>query len=241
MSKSIFALLACFFLSTFAIAESYIPEEGSDELLKKRKVKVPYDKSLPNVLIIGDSISIGYTPFVAQLLKGKANVIRIPGNSQGTTNGLMKLSSWIGDKKWAVIHYNFGLHDLKHVTKAGITGKNSNSFDDPQQADLATYTKNLSQITEKLKKTGAPLIFATTTPYPDGVKPARLPADAVAYNENAIEIMKKNGVKVNDLYNHILPHLKKLQRPVNVHFSPEGSLFLARKVAKDILEKLPKK
>ena len=61
------------------------------------------------------------------------------------------------------------------------------------------------------------------------------------YNEKAIEIMKKHDVKVNDLYNHILPHLKKLQRPVNVHVSPEGSLYLARKVAKDILEKLPKK
>jgi len=240
MFKFIFAAFACLFISSSAIAETYIPEEGSDELLKKRKVKIPYDKNLPDVLIIGDSISIGYTPFVAQLLKGKANVIHNKGNSQGTTNGLVKLSSWLGDKKWAVIHYNFGLHDLKHVKVAG-TSQNSNSFDDPQQADLATYTKNLAVITEKLKKTGAPLIFATTTPYPAGVKPARLPADAVKYNEKAIEIMKKHGVLVNDLYNHILPHLKKLQRPVNVHFTPEGSLYLARKVAKDILEKLPKK
>lgn len=240
MLKLILSILACFFLSSSVVAETYIPEEGSDELLKKRKVKIPYDKNLPDVLIIGDSISIGYTPFVAQLLKGKANVIHNKGNSQGTTNGLLKLSSWLGDKKWAVIHFNFGLHDLKHVTEAG-TSKNSNSFDDPQQADLETYTKNLAIITEKLKQTGSPLIFATTTPYPNGVKPARLPANAVAYNEKAIEIMKKNDVQVNDLYNHILPHLKKLQRPVNVHFSPEGSLHLARKVAKNILEKLPKK
>ena len=240
MLKKLISLLACVFLSTIVLAESYVPEPGSDELLKKKKVKIPYDKNLPNVLIIGDSISIGYTPFVAQLLKGKANVIHNKGNSQGTTNGLLKLSSWLGDTKWDVIHYNFGLHDLKHVTEAG-TSKNSNSFDDPQQADLPTYTKNLKIITEKLKETGVPLIFATTTPYPNGVKPARKPADAVAYNEKAIEIMKKNGVLINDLYNHILPHLKKLQRPVNVHFTPEGSLFLARKVAKDIEAKLPKK
>lgn len=240
MLKCIFAILASFIISSSAIAETYNPEEGSDELLKKQKVKIPYDKNLPDVLIIGDSISIGYTPFVAQLLKGKANVIHNKGNSQGTTNGLTQLSSWLGNKKWAVIHFNFGLHDLKHVTEAG-TSKNSNSFDDPQQADLATYTKNLSVITEKLKNTGSPLIFATTTPYPDGVKPARLPADAVKYNEKAIEIMKKNDVQVNDLYNHILPHLKQLQKPVNVHFSSEGSLYLARKVAKEILAKLPKK
>lgn len=240
MPAKLFSFLFCFLLISFSFAETYTPEEGSDELLKNKKVKIPYDKNLPDVLIIGDSISIGYTPFVAQLLKGKANVIHNPGNSQGTTNGLQQLSSWIGDKKWAVIHFNFGLHDLKHVKEPG-TSKNSNSFDDPQQADLATYTKNLSIITESLKKTGSPLIFATTTPYPDGVKPARKPADAVAYNEKALEIMKKNEVAINDLYNHILPHLKKLQRPKNVHFSAEGSLFLARKVAKEILAKLPSK
>ena len=91
-----------------------------------------------------------------------------------------------------------------------------------------------------MKGTGAKLIFATTTPYPAGVKPARKPADAVAYNKNALEIMNSENIKVNDLYTGIKPHLGKLQKKVNVHFTPEGSLFLGRMAAKSILEELKK-
>ena len=67
---------------------------------------------LPRVLLIGDSISIGYTLPVRELLKGKANVHRIPGNGGPTTNGLKNLDEWLAGK-WDVIHFNFGLHDLK--------------------------------------------------------------------------------------------------------------------------------
>ena len=45
------------------------------------------DPNLPNVLIIGDSISIGYTGVVSSKLAGKANVIHNLGNAQGTKLG----------------------------------------------------------------------------------------------------------------------------------------------------------
>ena len=76
-------------------------------------------KTLPNVLIIGDSISIGYTKFVQEMMAGKANVHRPLNakggflNCQGTTFGVEKIDEWLGDTKWDVIHFNFGLHDLK--------------------------------------------------------------------------------------------------------------------------------
>src|SRR5688572_21808238 len=69
------------------------------------------DPKLPRVLLIGDSISIGYTLAVRDLLKGKANVHRIPTNGGPTTNGLARLKQWLGDGKWDVIHFNWGLHD----------------------------------------------------------------------------------------------------------------------------------
>ena len=74
------------------------------------------DPRLPRVLLVGDSISIGYTLPVRNLLQGKANVHRIPENGGPTTNGLAKLSAWLGNGKWDVIHFNFGLHDLKLIT-----------------------------------------------------------------------------------------------------------------------------
>src|SRR6185503_19430837 len=71
------------------------------------------DPKLPRILLIGDSISIGYTVPVRNLLKGRANVHRIPDNGGPTTNGLAQLPQWLGKGKWDVIHFNWGLHDLK--------------------------------------------------------------------------------------------------------------------------------
>lgn len=235
-----FLLLFAFLLFPCLQADTlYVPEEGSAELNKKKKrAKVKIDPKLPFVLIIGDSISIGYTPTVKENLKGKANVIHNPGNSQGTTNGLQKLSSWLNDpkldgKKWDVIHFNFGLHDLKHVKVAG-TSENSNDFNDPQQADLPTYTANMKKLVAQLKATGSKLIFAITTPYPAGVKPARAPENAAKYNEAALKVMSENNIEVNDLYSLVLPKLSEIQKPVNVHFHKHGSKLMGDQVSKAI-------
>src|SRR5207247_1734668 len=76
------------------------------------------DPKLPRVLLIGDSISMGYTQPVRELLKGKANVHRIGENGGPTTNGLKNLTQSLGEGKWDVIHFNWGLHDIK-IDKSG--------------------------------------------------------------------------------------------------------------------------
>lgn len=201
------------------------------------------NKELPNVLLLGDSISIGYTPFVQELLKYRANVYRPmlengkPENCAGTTNGVKNIDRWLGDKKWDIIHFNFGLHDLKHVDP--ITGKNSKNPNDPLQADLKQYKKNLSEIVSKLQATGATLIFATTTPYPDKVNgPLRDPGMSKKYNKVAVRIMNKKHIAINNLYDFVKPRMNEIQLPNNVHFSKEGSLELAKKVIDRISEYL---
>jgi len=198
---------------------------------------------LPNVLILGDSISIGYTPFVKELLKYKAIVTRPtlengkPENCQGTSNGIKNIKRWLGDTKWDVIHFNFGLHDLKHVDPA--TGKNSNNPEDPQQANLKQYKQNLTEIIDVLIQTGAQLVFATTTPYPDKVDgPLRDSKMPVKYNNAAVKIMNKNGIIINNLHAFVVPRMKEIQRPNNVHFTQEGSKALAAQVANRIQELL---
>lgn len=198
---------------------------------------------LPNVLILGDSISIGYTPFVQELLAGKANVYRPtlenkqPENCSGTTKGVANVDRWIDDLKWDIIHFNFGLHDLKHVNPE--TGENSSNPKDPQQAVIKQYKKNLEEIVGKLKMTGAKLIFATTTPYPDVTNgPLRKPGMSAKYNKAAVKIMNRNNIEINDLYAFMLPRMTELQLPNNVHFNPEGYKALAEKVAERIEEAL---
>ena len=124
------------------------------------------NRALPNVLIIGDSISIGYTPFVSKLLSEKAIVTRPGENCGPTERGVAKLDKWLGDKTYKVIYFNFGLHDLKHVVDP-VTKAASAKPEDPILADLPTYKVNLTAIVQKQKATGATLFFATTTPVPE--------------------------------------------------------------------------
>lgn len=200
-------------------------------------------KALPKILILGDSISIGYTPFVKKGLEGKATVIRPyqgngkPENCQGTTSGLVNIDRWIGNTDWDIIHFNFGLHDLKHVNED--SGKNSNDPNDPLQASPGQYEENLRFIVEKLKATKARLIYATTTPYPDaGLKPLRDPRMYEEYNRRARKIMVKNNIAINDLEGFVIPRMASLQKPENVHFTEEGSKALAEEVVKYIKSEL---
>ncbi|MDF7799619.1 SGNH/GDSL hydrolase family protein [Pontiellaceae bacterium B1224] len=240
--KKILGLLLCGSVCVSSLsAQDYVPEKGSTAEKKTTGNWMPNpDPDLPNVLILGDSISIGYTLDVRERLQGKANVYRpcsLNGkkaeNCQGTTFGLQKIDAWLADQKWDVIHFNWGLHDLKHVDAK--TKKNSNSFDDPQQADPAAYEKNLTELVAKLKATGAQLIFATTTPYPEGPQgPARDPADVSKYNDIALKIMQANDVQVNDLYTLCDGKLDEIQLPKNVHFNPAGRELQGKAVAEAI-------
>ncbi|MDD2599012.1 MAG: SGNH/GDSL hydrolase family protein [Kiritimatiellae bacterium] len=188
---------------------------------------------LPEILIIGDSISIGYTPPLTKILAGKAVVSHNQGNAAHSGNGLAKLEQWLGKKAWAVIHFNHGLHDLKLIDKSG---KNSNSKETGHiQISLEQYEKNMEAIVLRLKKSGAKLIFATTTPYPETLGPFREAGLAEQYNKVALKVMAKHKVAVNDLYAFALPRLQELQLPNNVHFKPEGSKVLAEEVARHIL------
>jgi len=180
------------------------------------------DPKLPRVLLIGDSISIGYTVPTRKLLERKANVHRIPENGGPTTNGRAKIKKWLGDAKWDVIHFNWGLHDIKMDT-----GKH--------QVPVGEYENNLRELVHAMKATKAKLIWANTTPVPPGdVKPVRRDDDVVSYNAVAKKIMDDNNIAVNDLYAFAAPRLKTIQLPVNVHFTASGSAALAERVAREI-------
>jgi len=183
---------------------------------------------LPRVLLIGDSISMGYTLPVRELLKGKANVHRIPTNGGPTLRGLESLKRWLGDGKWDVIHFNWGLHDLR-LDDAG-----------KYQVPLDEYAKNLKELVKQLKATGAKLVWCSTTPVPEKCTPPRKNADVIAYNAAAKKIMDENGIALDDLYAFALPKIKELQLPDNVHFGPEGSAELAKAVVASLQPALAK-
>lgn len=170
------------------------------------------DPRLPRVLLIGDSISRGYTITVRHGLAGKANVHRAPENCGAAKNGVAMLEQWLGDGNWQVIHFNFGLHDYKTPPEV--------------------YESELREIVARLKRTGAHLIWATTTPRPldtpEGEPAVKIDAE---HRATAARIMAENGIDVDDLFEVVKPRLAEFQKPKDVHFDDNGYQFLGCAVA----------
>ena len=228
------------FFTALGIADTKKLESQQELYLHLKKAfKNPVDKpDLPRVLLIGDSISIGYTVPVRILLQDKANVHRIPTNGRYSAYGLKNLPKWLGDKPWDVIHFNWGLWDLCYRHPDSKTQGNRDKVNGKITASLEEFGKNLEAIVIELKKTKAKLVWCAITPVPEH-EAGRIKGDELKYNQVAAEIMKKHGVVINDLHSHALKKLPAIAiRKGDVHFTKDGSKFLAEKVASAILQQL---
>lgn len=192
----------------------------------------------PQVLIIGDSISLGYTPYVTQALSSDAVVIHSQGNSEDSNNGVRNVERWVGTKKWDVISFNFGLWDLCYRRPGPITFQNRDKVNGAVAVPLAQYEKNLSLIASRLKATGAKVIFQTTTFVPDN-EPGRHAGDVVRYNQVATEVMKRFGISVNDLsaVSATLP-TQMYESDTDVHYTESGYSELSKSVSDSIRSEL---
>jgi len=193
-------------------------------------------KGLPHVLIIGDSISIGYTLPTRVLLQGKVNLHRIPTNGGPTIKGLSEIDKWLGKRKWDLIHFNWGLHDLKYMGKDGtnLVPKEKGGV---VQVPLADYEKNLEKLVVRMKKSAKQLVWRNTTPIPPGSR-ARYVGDSVKYNDAAARVMKKLKIPTLDLFTPSMKNMKEWMKKADVHYFPHGSQALAELVAKDTLNRL---
>lgn len=200
-------------------------------------VQVAEDPKLPRVLLIGDSITMGYTPTLREMLKKVANVQHPTENCGASRRTVEHLDQYLGDKPWDVIQLNCGIHDLTYLNAAGKVATPAEGA--KVQVPLDEYRANLEKIVARLEKTGAKLIWCTTTPLRN--PPAfRLTDDVARYNEVALEVMQKHNIQVNDLNEQILKHGPSMWTFDGVHFSPEGYGELAKCAAPVIESALPK-
>lgn len=219
--------------SYYLNAEKWYDAVGEKQMDNPAFEFITRDSLLPDILLIGNSISIGYTYPVREALKGVANVYRIPENGGDTKKFLDKYEDWLSTMEWDVIHINVGLHDLKRINDQGELDVKS-----PRRISPDQYQANLGKIFQILdSETDARIIWATTTLVPEG-SAGRIPSDEKLYNGRSLSLLDEfPDIHLNDLYGFSLG-ISSLQREANVHYFPEGSEKLGLRVAEIIGELL---
>ena len=192
---------------------------------------------MKNVLLLGDSIRMGYCAFVREELKGRAKVYYPEENCQFTQYTLVSLPRWISipevpPDKIDLVHWNNGHWDVAHWNREEV------SLNSPEQ-----YALMLERIYRKIRFfcPNAKVIFALTTPVsPEcGVMAnPRSNEEICQYNAAALEVMKKLGVPVNDLYALAEKEIPSSLYKDYCHFKEEGYRILGRQVTKVIAENL---
>lgn len=184
------------------------------------------DPKLPRVLLIGDSISVGYGGVVKERLKGIANVDSLATSKAISDPGWLKETAYaVEDYRHAVIHFNNGLHG-GHIT------------DGDYESSLRAYIKKLRELSPKAK-----LIWASTTPVPSSQKGVALDekgnARALARNAIAERVMKEANIPINDLYGLVVSDIEKLTASKgNLHYNDKGKKLQGQAVAEAILKAL---
>lgn len=191
-----------------------------------------FSEKKPKILIIGDSISIGYTPFVKEYFLKKAIVKHNPGNAQHTGTGLKKIIDWIGEEDWDIIQFNWGLWDLCYRHPNAKVYGNRDKVNGSVTFSLKEYEKNLEEIVQSIKQvSNAKLIFVTTTYVPEH-EAGRFRKDARKYNKVAKRVMKQYKVKVNDIYKMSKTIHKAFGKGIDdVHYTKQGYKKLAKEIS----------
>lgn len=187
------------------------------------------------VVLIGDSIRLGYQETVRRELAGLAEVWAPEENGETSRNVLAHLSTWVLSREPVVVHLNCGLHDVKRAP-------DTNELLVP----LAEYRANVWQILEQAQQgTQAAVIWATTTPVNEAWHQAqksftRFNVDIRAYNEAAVAIAHPLGIPVDDLFTVVMEAGRDRYLSADgVHFTDEGYELLGKVVADVIKKTLP--
>jgi hypothetical protein len=179
------------------------------------------DPKLPNVLLIGDSITRAYYPDTSRLLAGKANCYLFATSASSGDPRLLKQISGLVDimpTNFSVIHFNNGMHGWGYTEQQ--------------------YGQGLPAFVIAVRKVSpsAHLIWASTTPI-------RKPTAAGATNERvhqrnqlALAVMKRARIAIDDQEVLMLQHQDLHQD--DVHFTPAGSAIQAQQAVQTILQAL---
>jgi len=170
---------------------------------------------LPNVLLVGDSITRGYYPATAKALDGVANVYLF---ATSASSGDPRLPGQLHDYfammgiRFAVVHFNNGMHGWGYTEQQ--------------------YSSGLPGMIAALRA-GAPhaaLVWASTTPVlHDSAKGESSNARIDERNRLAAEWMGREGIVIDDQHALMLKHADL--HDGDVHFTDAGYAVQAEQAA----------
>lgn len=181
----------------------------------------------PQILLLGDSIRMGYCNIVKELLKDEYEVIFPETNCRCTHFTLESLEFWAGlcdPERLAAVHFNNGQWDAAR-------------FGGPEEEPLTSlpvYAHNVERIASRLKKyfPNALIAYATTTPMNPCDAPCGSPRtteEIREYNRVGTDAMNKMGIPVDDLFSVCEP-LSEAYFADCVHLNDDGYRILAETV-----------
>lgn len=194
---------------------------------------------MKKVLLLGDSIRMGYAPYVRELLKDICEVIydefdngRFAAYTLWQVNQLFRRHG-----HFDVVHWNNGYWDM--------------NIEPPMTEAIHPvdeYVHFLKRIIKEIRRNGAQIVFATTTPILEngsamdntgtGVTITYNNAWVQQYNKAACELMEKENITVNDLYTLCLQDDRYFKCEDLLHLTEEGYRRCAEQAAAIIREKL---
>jgi hypothetical protein len=176
----------------------------------------------PRVLLIGDSISRGYYTDVEKHLSGVASVARLATSSCAGDPVLMdEIRLLLRHNKFAVIHFNNGLHGAEYS-------------DAQYEAGMQEMIKVLHD-----EAPDAKLIWASTTLVKSGF-PAAAERNAKVLSRNTIglRLATAAGIPADDL-NAVTKNHPEYYAGDNIHYNGNGWSALAAQVTQHIQPLLP--
>lgn len=186
------------------------------------------DPALPWVLLIGDSVTNGYSGRAVKLLNGRANV------------DLWITPAWLGPELFQSAPATVGMRPYRviHFNESGLHAWASGRIPDGQYGPLMlSYLQLLHKAAPQ-----AQLIWATTTPMTVAGAPGKLDElDKLIAERNQVckLIMQREGIPVDDLYGLLLTHLD-LAAGDRAHWTDKGYDLLADAAASSIGSELQK-
>lgn len=177
---------------------------------------------MKRILVIGDSISMGYTPHLKKKMATDDTVFHPAENCGDSRNVRKNFSSWLGDQEWDTVIFNAGLHDIKR-----------HKADNTVQVPLAEYKINLGHIFPTLLARASNVIWVTITPVIEErhnlVKEFhRYNSDVLTYNEAALTIAQSHSVPICDLHTWVSNRdIGSIMLQDGVHFNEIGYAEMA--------------